>query len=110
QLRVEIGTANLVNIDEGFLALHHFLDVGLELVDLDALLADNDSGPRGMDVYLGLVGHPLDFDAGNARVVQALLDEVAQLEVLVEKRGVVVTREPARLPAFDDAEPQSAWM
>src|SRR5262249_52309816 len=54
ELRIKVGAANLVYIDECLFAFHQFLDVALELVDLGALLADNNSGPRGMDIELGL--------------------------------------------------------
>ena len=99
-----------MNIDKGFLALHHFLNVGFKLVDFDTLFADHDSGSRGMNIDLGLVGHAFDFHARDASVIQALLDEVAQLQVFVQERGVVMTREPTRIPAFDYPEPQSAGM
>src|SRR5258708_17843441 len=99
-----------MNIDERFLALHQSLDIALELVDLRALLADDDSGTRRMNIDLGLVGHPLDLDPRDAGVVEAPLDKVAQLQILVQQRRVVVRRVPLGIPTLDDAEPQPARM
>ena len=64
-----------MNIDEGLFAFHHFLNIGLELVDLDALFTDDDARTSGMDIYLGLVGHPLDFDPRNSGMIEPLLDK-----------------------------------
>src|SRR5208337_907634 len=46
QLRVEVGAAHLVDVDEGIAPLHQLLDVELELVYFGALLADDDTRTR----------------------------------------------------------------
>ena len=61
----------------------------LELLDLRALLADHDAGPRGVDVDLRLVRGALDVDLRDAGVVEALLQEVPDLDVLVQELGVL---------------------
>src|SRR4030095_1330233 len=106
QLRVDVGPADLVDVDEGLLAGEP-RQLLLELLDLRALLADHDARPRGVDVDLGLVGRALDVDLRDPRMVQALLQEVADLDVLVEEVRVLPTGEPARIPRLDDtaAEP-----
>ena len=67
-------------------------------------------GPRGVDVDLRLVGGALDLDLRDARVVEALLQEVADLDVLVQQLGVLAPGEPARVPVLDDAEPEALRM
>ena len=83
-----------MNINVGFLALHQFLDVDLELFDLGALLPNDDSRPCGVDVNLGLVRHPLDFDLRDARMIKALLYELAQAQILMQQRGIGVAGIP----------------
>ena len=56
------------------LVLGERLDVLLELLDAGAALADDDAGTRGVDVDLRLVGGALDLDAGDAGVLELLLD------------------------------------
>src|SRR5262249_11516189 len=77
--RVCVGPADLVDVEEGLLAgeLRQLL---LELLDLGALLADHDAGPCSVDVDLRLVGGALDVDLRDARVVEPLLQEVADLD------------------------------
>ena len=60
------------------------LDALLELLDAGAALADDDAGARGEDVDLHLVGGALDRDVGDAGGVELLLEEAAQLDVLVQ--------------------------
>ena len=45
-------------------------DLFLELFDLGALLADDDAGTRRVNIDLGFVRRPLDFDARNAGVIE----------------------------------------
>src|SRR5262249_61890883 len=82
----------------------------LQLVDLRPLAADDDPGPGGVDVDLQLVGSALDFDLRDAGVGEALLERVAQLEILVQQLRVVAVREPARTPRLVEAEPEAVWM
>src|SRR5208282_458347 len=110
QLRIEVGAAHLVDIDKRVAPLHQLLDINLQLVDFRALLADHDTGARRVNVYFGLVGHPLDFNPRDAGVIEPLLDEVAQLQILVQQLRVVVARVPSGVPALDDAEAKPARM
>src|SRR5215475_6439533 len=106
QLRVDVGTPHLVDVDEGLLA-REAGELLLELLDLRALLADHDTGTGGVDVDLRLVRGALDVDLRDARVVQAFLQEVADLDVLVQELGIFPPRKPARIPVLRDpqAEP-----
>jgi hypothetical protein len=109
ELRVDVGPPHLVDVDERLL-LRELLELRLELLDLGALLADDDAGARGVDVDLRLIRGALDLDLGNARMVEPLLQEVADLDVLVEELGVLPPGEPARVPALDDAEAKTLRM
>ena len=78
----------------------------LQLVDLGALAADDDPRPRGEDVDLQLVGGALDLDLRDAGVREALLQRVAQIEVLVQQLRVVLVGEPARPPRLVEPQPE----
>src|SRR6185503_5500955 len=86
------------------------LDLLLQLVDLGPLAADDDAGPRGVDVDLQLVGGALGFDLGDARVSEPLLQRGPQLEILVQQLGVVAIGVPARSPRLVEPEPESVRM
>src|SRR5690348_6187587 len=60
-----------------------------------------------MDGNAGLLGGALDDDARHARLQQPLDQEVAQFQVFVQQVGIVLAREPARIPGAVDAEPQT---
>ena len=97
ELRVRLGLAHLLNVDED-LVLRERLDAreerlalggGLQVADLqrlDALaaLADDHAGPRREDDDLALVGGALDLDAGDVRVLEVVLDRALDADVLVE--------------------------
>ena len=71
-----------------------------------ALAADDDAGTRGVDVDLQLVGGALDLDLGHAGVLEPLLEVRLQRQVLVQQIGVVLGREPARLPGLVEPDPE----
>ena len=64
-------------------------------------------GPRGVDVDLQVVRRALGLDARHAGVRKALLQVLAQRQVLVQQLRVVAVREPARAPGLVEAEPES---
>src|SRR5262249_21321380 len=97
QLGVDIGAAHLVDVDEGLL-LRQPRQLLLELLDLGALLPDHDARARGVDVDLRLVRRALDVDLRYACMVEALLEEVPDLDVLVQEVGILPLGEPARVP------------
>src|SRR5262249_23387815 len=80
------------------------------LLDLRTLFADHDAGSGGVDVDLRLVRGALDVDLRDTRVVQALLQEVADLDVLVQELGILPPSEPARIPVLRDAEAEPLRM
>src|SRR5581483_500681 len=93
---------------EDRLTLGRSLEVA-DLQRLDALpaLADDHSGPRGEDDDLALVRGALDLDAGDARVLEVLLDRALDANVLVEPLRVALVLEPLRVPRLDDAEAEA---
>src|SRR5260370_33662945 len=99
-----------MDVDKRVAPLHQLRDVNLELVDFGALLSDHDSRTRGMNVDLGLVGHPLDFDSRDSGVVKPLLDKIAKLQILMQQLRVVVARGPSPGPALDNGETKTPPM
>src|SRR4030095_12206277 len=109
RLAVELRLLDLLDVDED-LAVGPLLDLGLQLVDFRPLAADDDARARGVDVDLQLVGRALDLDLADAGVREALLQAVAQLEILVQQLRVVLVGEPARPPGLVEAEPKAVRM
>src|SRR5258708_2316234 len=65
QLGVDLWLADLDDV-EADLALGHLGDIGAQLLDIGALLADDDAGTRRMDGDARLLGGSLDDDAADA--------------------------------------------
>src|SRR3954466_11527431 len=86
------------------------LQLVLQLLDLRALAADDDARPRREDRDARAVGRALDVDLRDARVVELVLDEAADLHVLVQQVGVALRREPARRPRPRGAETEADRM
>src|SRR5207247_7420755 len=89
-------------------------DVGnlpAKLVDVGALLADHDARPRGMDRDAALLVRTLDHDPGDGRLLQLLVQDLADLDILVQQLAIfVLAGIPARIPRPVDAETQSDWI
>jgi hypothetical protein len=115
ELRVGLGLAHLLNVDEHLVVreglnageLRLALDGGSEvtnLEDLDALaaLADHHTRTRRVDDDLGLVGSALDLDRRDVRVVEVLLDGPLDADVLVQPGLVLLVFVPLAGPGLDD--------
>ena len=76
QLGVDLRLADLDDV-EVHVAAGHPRQLGAQLLDVRALLADDHARPRRVDRHPRLLGRPLDDDARHARLAQALLQEVA---------------------------------
>ena len=109
QLRLQLRLVDLHDVDED-LAAGLLLQIVTELVHLGPLAADDDSGARGVDVDLQLVGGPLDVDARHAGVRQPLLQLRAQRQVLVQEPRIGLFGVPARLPGAVEPEPEAVRM
>ena len=97
QLGVDLGLADLDDV-EADLAVGHLGDVDAQLLDVGALLADDDAGTRRMDGDAGLLGGALDDDAADAGLQQPLVQELAQLQILVQQRRVVACARTSASP------------
>src|SRR6267378_4342927 len=110
QRGVEFGLADLDDVDD---------DVGggdignalAQLVDVGALLADHDAGTRRMDRHTALLVRTLDHDPGDRRLLQFLVQHLADFDILVQQFAVfVLAGVPTGIPRPVDAETQSDWI
>src|SRR5258708_3363569 len=104
-LGVDLGLADLDDV-EADLAVGHLGDVEAQLLDVGALLADDDAGARRVDGDARLLGGALDDDAADAGLLQPVVQELAQTQILVQQPAILLAREPARIPGPVDAEPE----
>src|SRR5262245_38508751 len=107
QLGVELGLPDLDDVDDDVAVgqLRHFL---AQLLDVGALLADHNARPRGVDRHPALLVRTLDHDLGHRRLLELLLQFLADLLVLVQELAVLVlARIPPRIPGAVDAETQA---
>src|SRR5882724_8850528 len=107
---VEFGLADFDDVDDDVGSR----DVGnplAQLVDVGALLADHDAGTRRMDRHAALLVRTLDHDAGDGRLLELLVQDLADLHVLMQQLAVLVLAgEPTGIPRTVDAETQSDWI
>src|SRR6185312_8054605 len=79
--------------------------------DVGALLADHNTRTRRVDGDAALLVRALDDDAGDRRLLELLHQLGANLDVLEQKRAVLVlARIPARIPGAVDADPKPDWI
>jgi hypothetical protein len=64
----------------------HLGGFGAQLVDVLALLADDDAGARGLDRDVDLLGGALDLDAADRSFGKPLLQELAHPEIGVHQQ------------------------
>ena len=93
-----------------FLIMLKLLDLFLESLDARPTLADDDTGARGEDVDLRLVGGTLHLDMAHASVLQLLLDEAPQTDVLMQPLAVLLLLVPLAAPGTNDPKPEPKWM
>src|SRR5437899_5620863 len=103
---VEFGLADFDDVDDDVGSG----DVGnplAQLVDIGALLADHDARTRRMDRHAALLVRALDHDAGNGCLLEFLVQDLADLDVLMQQLAVfVLAGEPTGIPRTVDAETQ----
>src|SRR5580698_27605 len=107
---VEFGLADFDNVDD---------DVGggdignalAQLVDVGTLLADYDAGTRGMDRHAALLVRTLDHDPGDSRLLQLLVQDLADFDILMQQLAVfVLAGEPTGIPRPVDTKTQPDWI
>ena len=107
QLGVDVGVLDLHDLQVNGLA-QALLQLGAELLDLLAALADNHTGTGAVhiDTDAGVVA--LDLDLGHAGGVQTLLQLVAELVVLYQEVAhFLIAGIPTGVPVFDDTHAQT---
>ena len=86
-------------------------DLLAQLFDVGTLLADHHARTSRVDGDAALLVRTLDDDLGHSGSLELLHEELADRQVLVEQRTVLVLAgEPARIPGTVDAEPQADWI
>src|SRR3954454_21423609 len=104
KLGVNLGLADFDDVEAHFGA-RHLLQLALQLLDVRALLADDDTGARGIDGDAADLGGPLDHHLRNRRLRRLRHDVLADLEVLEQQPTVVLPfGEPAAVPGTVDLQ------
>src|SRR5690606_35271591 len=113
QLRVELGLANLGDVQAHVLKRHpeQLRDVRAQLLDVLALLADHDARPRRVKRDVRALRRTLDVDTADRRVLQLPLQKLANAMVLLDvRRERLRIGIPLRQPLLGDAEADSGRM
>src|SRR5690349_20058538 len=105
ELRVQLGTLDLLDVDADFLA-GELVQLVAQLIDFSALFADNDPGTAGVNGDDDLARLALDSNVGDRRVSETRLQIFAKELVLTQQRGEITVRVPLRSPGLGDAEPE----
>src|SRR5262249_14341476 len=107
QLRVELRLADLDDVDH-HVGVGERRDLLAQLLDVGALLADHHARPRRLDRHPALLVRTLDHDTRHRRLLELLVQLLADLGVLVEELAVLVLAGvPARVPGAVDPEAQA---
>src|SRR4051812_29173941 len=103
---VQLRLADLDDVDDD-VGVRDIGDALAQLVDIGALLADHDAGTRRVDRHAALLVRTLDHDPGDRRLLQLLVQDLADLDILVQQLAVfVLAGEPTGIPRPVDAETQ----
>src|SRR4029079_12264861 len=107
QRRIELRLADLDDVDDD-VGRGDVRDAPAQLVDVGALLADHHARTGRVDGDAALLVRTLDHDAGDGRLLELLVQDLADLDVLMQQLAVLVLAgEPARVPGPVDAETQA---
>src|SRR5688572_26290614 len=105
QLRIELGLANLLDVDVDRHA-EHFLQLAAERLDVLPLLSDHHAWTRTVDRDLRGLGRTLDHDPADRRVRELLLEEIANLDVFLQHaRKILAVGIPFRRPVAQHRQP-----
>src|SRR5258705_6112175 len=107
QLGVELGLADLDDVDD-HVAVGQRRNFLAQLLDVGALLADHHAGTRRLDRHPALLVRALDHDARDRRLLELLVQLLADGDVLVQELAVLaLARIPAGVPGAVDPETQA---
>jgi hypothetical protein len=110
QISIQFRLADLVDLDLNTFA-RQSLKASFETLNFLAALADHDTGFGGTNADRDLIsGGALDLDGRNRRVRKFFLNGLTNTMVFSQNVFVIALGIPARLPAFDDAEPEPYGM
>src|SRR4051812_8174381 len=109
ELRIELGTLDLFDVDADFLA-REVRELVTQLVDFRALLADHDARTTGVQRHDDLPRLALDHDVRDRRVPETRLEIFAKELVLAQQRRQITARVIARVPVLRDAESEADRM
>src|SRR5580704_3033348 len=110
ELSVEFGLADLDDVDDD-IGVGEVRDFLPQLLDIGALLADDDAGARRVDRHPALLVWPLDHDLRHRRLLEAFEKLLTDLHVFVQKLAVfILAGVPARIPRPVDAQTQAYWI
>src|SRR3984957_14307557 len=110
QGRIEFGLADFDDVDDnvGSRDVGHAL---AQLVDVGALLADHDAGTRRVNRHAALLVRTLDHDPGDGRLLQFLVQDLADFDILVQELAIFgLACEPTGIPRPVDAKTQPDWI
>ena len=107
QRRIDLGLAHLDDVEMHF-RLRKARELAAQLLDVGALLADQDARTRGVHGHPALLVRALDHDLRDASLALHLQDVLAHLPVFVQQLAVLTAaREPAAVPGPVDADAQA---
>src|SRR5690348_3021395 len=95
ELRVDLGLPDLHDVQVDF-GIRVASEIGFQLLDVGALLADHHARTRRVDGDAALLVRALDHDARHAGLFQLVLQVIADLDVLLQELAVLLL---ARVPA-----------
>src|SRR5690606_10853941 len=89
-------------------ALGHLTDLATQLLDVRALLADDQARTGSVDRHAAVLVRTLDHDLGDRSLLQLTLDILADLQILVQELAVLaLVGVPTRVPGPVDTETQT---
>src|SRR3954470_24130568 len=109
ELRIELGTLDLFDVDVDFLA-RQVGKLVTQLVDFRALLADHDARTAGVQRDDDLTRLAIDHDVRDRRMAQAALEILRKQFVFTEQARKTAAGVIARLPTLRDAESEADRM
>src|SRR5579863_7834502 len=110
QRGVKLRLADFDDVDDD-VGIRDFGHAFAQLVDVGALFADHHAGTSRVDRYAALLVRTLDHDTRDRRLLELLVQDLADLDVLVQELAVfVLAGEPTGIPRPVDAKTQPDWI
>src|SRR6185295_18817782 len=106
QLRLGLGVLDLEDVQLHLLA-GQLLQVGANAIGLGAAAADDDAGPRGVDIDTDPVARPFDLHVGDAGALQTGRQQPTDRHVFLDVILVLLVGVPPGLPVGGDTEPEA---